>query len=385
MQAEANAQSASWLGELENANETDATDFVGVSNVVSLSITFDVPPGGVSGMLANPGFYPSNGALYTSSLAPTLESQATSPFGAQLAYEFEVELGSTLVESGASAFVASGSVGSWALPDPLADATTYTVYVRAYDGTLYGPWSSAFSITPNVVTPPAPSVSCPDYPVNKGSALVPGGAACTFADTQTTINGYVYQLQESGGSPVSGFSTTGNATIDPTSAGQYTLTVYAQNDAGTDSPTTTYDFTVEGSSSITLTGLGVWPTADPATGAPMECVLWQFTGAAPTSVSGQIHFELLSTAAGSQPQPASDWTITYTAAGSYTGTSGEYSWCSDTDLLPTSPAGAEWTAVSLTGQDGEGDTLTLGWSALSGMTITDPEGTSDPDTFTVAG
>ncbi len=133
---------------------------------------------------------------------------------------------------------------------------------------------------------------------------------------------------------------------------------------------------------LAVTGMGVWKTTDPVTSAAMDCVLWQVTGGSPDTLAGAIHYELESTAAGSNPQASTDWSIAYTAAGSYTGTTGAYSWCSDTGLLPSSPAGDVWVPVSFTASDGRGGTLTLNTAALAGLSATDPSGASDPAAFT---
>jgi hypothetical protein len=60
----------------------------------------------------------------------------------------------------------------------------------------------------------------------------------------------------------------------------------------------------------------------------------------------------------------------------------EYSWCAYAYDVPASDTGRQWTPIALTGDDGFGDTLTLGAADLAGTSITDPDGDTVPGTFT---
>lgn len=136
--------------------------------------------------------------------------------------------------------------------------------------------------------------------------------------------------------------------------------------------------------SLGLTGLGVWSTTDPASSAPMDCVLWQFAGPNTATVGGQIHYQKVSTTPGSQPDPISDWSIAYTASGNYAGSAGEYSWCADTAQLPASGSGFQWVPVSVTADNGHGNTVRANAPQLAGLTITDPNGQADSPVFSTA-
>ncbi|MFG2708509.1 DNRLRE domain-containing protein [Streptomyces sp. NPDC048386] len=98
-----------------------------------------------------------------------------------------------------------------------------------------------------------------------------------------------------------------------------------------------------------LAGIGAWKTQDPATDAPMICILWQITGTNQDNISGQIHFQLTAPD-GSNPAPSSDWAIDFDPADNYlTGTDGRYSWCAPATDVPRSQSGTVWTAVAFTG------------------------------------
>jgi RHS repeat-associated protein len=231
---------------LINSSEADGNQFVEFANNPTLTITYDHAPWSPGTLGLSPQNWAPNGSLYTSSLTPTLQAATTDDDGDQVAYQFQVKQGSTIVASGTSGYYASGATGSWTVPSALSDGTTYAMYVRGYDGTEYGNWSSARNFTTDAATPAAPSVSCPGYPSGAWTALISGGTNCTFTDSSSMVAGYVYELQNGSGAPtwnwISGSSPT--VTIDPTSSGLYTLTVSAVSDAGLSSTGTPYYFGV---------------------------------------------------------------------------------------------------------------------------------------------
>jgi len=168
----------------------------------------------------------------------------------------------------------------------------------------------------------------------------------------------------------------------PTGKSLYVL-VHAVNASGLAGPAVqSAAFTVSASGLLNLTGLGAWSTADPSTAAPMTCLLWQFTGAHSDTVSGTIHYQKVATGGGT-PDATTDWSVTYTAAGSYSGSVGEYSWCADSSTLPASGTGYVWTPVSFTGDDANGGTVSLANAALATMTMLDPDGHTDSSRFAI--
>ncbi len=147
---------------------------------------------------------------------------------------------------------------------------------------------------------------------------------------------------------------------------------------------TSAGFTVEDPApELTLAGLGAWATTNPATDAPMTCLLWELTGPAPDTADGEIHFQLAP--ADGTPDPATDWWIAYHPDLNHIAdATGQYAWCNDTAALPSRPPGSEWVPVSFTATDADGRTITLGPDQLRTMTITDPDGNTAPATFTTS-
>jgi RHS repeat-associated protein len=233
---------------LINANETDTNQYVSFAAYPTLSITYDQAPYQVnaSNVSLNPQNWAADGNLYTSSLTPTFQAYDTDPLGNEIAYEFKVEQGSTVVEDSTSGYYASGATASLTSTATLSNNTTYNLYVRAYDGTDYGVWSSAQVFTTDATTPVAPTVSCTGYTSGAWTALISGGTSCSFSDSTSHIEGYIYELQNGTGTPtwswVTGSSET--VTIDPTTIGLYTLTVIPTDDAGVQGSSTTYVFGV---------------------------------------------------------------------------------------------------------------------------------------------
>ena len=114
---------------------------------------------------------------------------------------------------------------------------------RAYDGTEYGAWSSAWNFTTDSGTPAAPTVSCTGYPSGTWSALIPAGTTCTFSDSSSMIMGYEYALQAGSGPQTWVWTTNPTVTIAPSANGEYTLSFTALDDGGvTASPSNPYHF-----------------------------------------------------------------------------------------------------------------------------------------------
>ena len=233
---------------LINTDESDTSGFVEFGPSPTLSITYDQAPYQVdaSDVSLSPQNWAADGNLYTSSLTPTFQAYDTDPLGNEIAYEFKVEQSSTTVEDSTSGYFASGATGSLTSTATLSNNTTYDLYVRAYDGTEYGAWSSAQVFTTDATAPVAPIVTCTGYASGTWTALISGGDSCSFSDSTSYIEGYTYELQNGSGTPawswVTGSSET--VTIDPTAIGLYTLTVIPTDDAGVQGSSTSYVFGV---------------------------------------------------------------------------------------------------------------------------------------------
>ncbi|MBR7833794.1 hypothetical protein KDL01_10990 [Actinospica durhamensis] len=253
-------QASGWqfsLG-LLNTDEADTNGFVEFGPSPTLSITYDHAPYGAGSIALSPENWAADGNLYTSSLTPTFQAASTDADGDEVAYEFKVEQGSTVVEDGTSGYFASGATGSLASTTTLANGTTYQLYVRPYDGTEYGTWSSAFAFTTDATAPGAPAVSCTGYPSGSWSTLTSGGTACSVSDSSSYVEGYAYELQDGSAAGTWSWITgsSGSISIDPESNGLYTLTVSPLDDAGVYGASTTYVFGVGADGALLSPGDG---------------------------------------------------------------------------------------------------------------------------------
>ena len=240
-------QASGWQfsAELINTVETDTTHFVEFASNPTLSITYDHAPVQPGFPALTPQNWAENGSLYTSSLTPSFAATTTDPDGDPISYQFQVQQGSTVIETGTTGDVASGMSASWNSTATLANDTTYNVEVRGYDGTEYGSWSSSGSFTTDSGVPAAPTISCPGYPSGQWSAPISGGATCTLSDSSPLIEGYAYGLQDGSATAAWTWTTSPTITIDPASTGEYTIMYNVTDDAGvTTSATANYYFGV---------------------------------------------------------------------------------------------------------------------------------------------
>ena len=247
-------QASGWqfsLG-LINTDEADTGGFVEFGPSPTLSITYDHVPSAVGSLALSQENWAADGNLYTSSLTPTFQATSTDADGDEIAYEFKVEQGSTVVEDGTSGYFASGAAGSLASTTTLTNNTTYQLYVRPYDGTEYGAWSSAFDFTTDATAPAAPAVSCTGYSSGSWSTLISGGTTCSVSDSSSYVEGYSYELQDGSAAGTWSWITgsSGSISIDPASNGLYTLTVSPLDDAGVYGASTTYVFGVGASGAL---------------------------------------------------------------------------------------------------------------------------------------
>jgi RHS repeat-associated protein len=232
VQTDLDANGFQFSAELVNSNETSTNPFVEFAGNPTLSITYDHAPLGPSSLGMSPQNWASNGNQYTSSLTPTFTAGATDPDGDPVSYQFQVLQGTTVIASGSSSTVTSGTSASWTPSSALANDTAYTVKARGYDGTEYGPWTAAQAFTTDSGTPAAPTLSCSGYPSGQWTALISGGTTCTFSDSSPLIEGYAYGLQQGSGTAAWSWSTSSSVTINPTAAGEYTIYYNVTDDAG---------------------------------------------------------------------------------------------------------------------------------------------------------
>lgn len=233
---------------LLNTDETDSNGFVAFGPGATLSITYDQAPGAAGSIALSPESWATDGNLYTSSLTPTFQASATDPLGNEVAYEFKVTQGATVIEDDTSGYFASAATGSLTSSATLTNHTTYQLYVRAYDGTEYGTWSGALSFTPDAAAAPDPTISCAGYTQGTWSAMVSGGTTCSVTDSSSYVSGYVYEYIEGSNynDPTWGWESGSSVSIpiDPSSDGLYYLVVTAYGDGGLETYAPWYSFGV---------------------------------------------------------------------------------------------------------------------------------------------
>src|SRR4051794_12028346 len=243
---------------LRATNETDSLSWkrwnsanYGGTAVPRLAVTYNSYPyigTGRSVIPCHSGCDPSKSAIPTNAQRPILTAHTRDPDGGNLRHSFEIWAGhdatpTTMVTSGTTDFEASGTRVTWSPSVDLAPGQ-YSYRVRAYDGQLYGPWSSTwYKFTVDTTPPPAPAVSALVYK-NDGQWYGAAGTKDTFtltpvgADTATLT----WSLDEGPDTVV----TTGTATtisLAPPTDGPHVLRVQARDRAG-NSAITRYAFNV---------------------------------------------------------------------------------------------------------------------------------------------
>ncbi|MEZ0070581.1 RHS repeat-associated protein [Streptacidiphilus sp. MAP12-20] len=236
MQKIANIHNANWTMELANATETDDTHLVRFADNPTFSITYNNPPATPTNLSVTPSNVVGS-TTYTSTGSPTLSASSTDANNDTVQYSYQILSGSTVKASGTTAFVNSGTAATWAPSTALADGA-YTWQVRAYDGHDYSAWTTAQAFTIDTTTPPAPSVTCTNFPQNTWESTT-ASSTCTFTDTAGDTSGYTYTLNGATQPAVTG--PTGSPTV---TVGKMwnTLSVQAVNNAGTPSTATSYQF-----------------------------------------------------------------------------------------------------------------------------------------------
>lgn len=349
---------------------TDSTGGTLTTTPVTVALTRHTAPGAPSGLTAT-----TRDSQVTVSWAAPAEDGGTPVTGYTVTTRQGTTTVGTPVKVGASVLEATVT--------GLTNGTTYTVAVTADNAAGTGP-EATVTATPQAATTPT---TAGPVTVTAGSTTATITWHRPADDGGADLDHYtVHILLASDGSPVT--STTVPATVltttvtGLTSGTAYTAEVSASNAAGLDGPAAASDLFTTTLPAFALTGLGAWKTADPATGAPMVCLIWQITGRGQDTISGEIHYQL-APATGGAPDPATDWTITFNPDDSHVpGVEGEYSWCADTAHIPASTSGTVWTPVAFSAHNDQAETVTSGAEDMTGLTITDPEGTTDPARFT---
>ncbi|MGQ0465112.1 MAG: DNRLRE domain-containing protein [Sporichthyaceae bacterium] len=225
------------------------------SNPPYISYTWDRPPGTpqkptIDGAVS---FAPPSGGSsipYTTDRTPMFTTSATDADKNTVRYGFEVRASSSdtapvvdwcrTAESPPTGYVASGTPDGCAIDTQLSDNTRYWVRTRAFDGFVYGPWSSMYEFRVGAAQPAQPTVACVSpYDHQSWFALAPAGnIGCTVTLTGTGYSspGWV-RIAVDGGTelrtkinPPSG--TTTFAVQVPATLGRHSVIARAESPAG---------------------------------------------------------------------------------------------------------------------------------------------------------
>ncbi|GAA2748482.1 DNRLRE domain-containing protein [Kitasatospora cinereorecta] len=227
------------------------------SNTPYLSVTYNTKPNAATALS------PLSGAV-TNDATPTLTGKATDPDGntVQLTYEIWAANGTAALQTGKSAFVASGSNAPWTPTTALA-AGAYKWRAAVSDGlTSNGTWSAWQNFTVDTTAPAATTVSSGDFPAGQwagtpdGSGNFTGGFTFTpptsdVKDIQYRLDGGTWVTTATTGAPVSASLTF--------KGGRHTLAVHTRDAAGNVSADTSYVFNAGKGAAITSPGAGERP------------------------------------------------------------------------------------------------------------------------------
>ncbi|EFG09293.1 phospholipase A2 [Streptomyces clavuligerus] len=227
------------------------------SNTPYLSVTYNTKPGAASPVS------PLSGTA-TADTTPTLTGKATDPDGntVQLTYEIWTPTGTAAVQTGKSAYVASGSNAPWSPTTALAPGQ-YKWRAAVYDGTTWnGTWSAWQTFTVDTVKPGTTAVSSSAFPSGQwsGTPDSAGNFSGSFTFTPPTSDVKDIQYKLDAGAWVTA-PTTGAAVVKTLTfkAGQHTLTTQTRDAAGNTSAARTYSFAAGKGAALTAPGEGERP------------------------------------------------------------------------------------------------------------------------------
>ncbi|MFI5530534.1 DNRLRE domain-containing protein [Kitasatospora sp. NPDC051853] len=227
------------------------------SNTPYLSVTYNTKPGAATPIS------PLSGAL-TNDSTPTLTGKATDPDGntVQLSYEIWAANGTAALQTGKSAFAASGTNAPWTPTTALAPGA-YKWRAAVYDGLIWnGTWSAWQTFTVDTTAPGATTIGSADFPAGAWSGSADGSGNFTgnftFTPPSSDVKDIQYKLD--GGAWVT-VATTGAAVTKALTfkAGQHTVTVHTRDAAGNLSADRTHVFYAGKGAALTTPGDGERP------------------------------------------------------------------------------------------------------------------------------
>jgi hypothetical protein len=261
----ASIQSAANLGwtnqtfALRSPDEAGLRSYKEFDNNPYVSITYTAYPT-VSNLSTTPATVCATGTNrpYLATTTPKLQVQVSDPEGATVRPEIEWDsaAGTKIGSAQPQPAAASDSQFTTTVPaGAFTSGSTYSWKARGYDGTTWGPWSSACEFTIDTTVPSAaPSVTSTTYPAGTWAGAANTAGTFTFgAAGVSDVSTYQYGLDSNPPTQsVSPSALGGSATVSitPTVEGQHTLYVQSVDRAGNASVTTVYTFYV-GKGSLT--------------------------------------------------------------------------------------------------------------------------------------
>ncbi|MFJ3792430.1 DNRLRE domain-containing protein [Kitasatospora sp. NPDC090091] len=226
------------------------------SNTPYLSVTFNTPPA-VSTLVS-----PADGAL-TGDSTPTLSAKATDPDGGNVLLDFEVwaSNGTAALQSGHTAYAASGSTFTWT-PGTALPAGSYKWRSRSWDGTANSVWSAFRTFTVDTTAPGATTIASGDFPAGQwaGTPDANGDYSGNFTFTPPTGDVKDVQYKLDGAAWVTAATTGAPVTAKLTfKAGAHTVTAHSRDAAGNVSADRTYTFFAGKGSALVAPGAGERP------------------------------------------------------------------------------------------------------------------------------
>ncbi|MFF0549430.1 DNRLRE domain-containing protein [Streptomyces sp. NPDC004311] len=210
------------------------------TNTPFMSVTYNTKPGQAVAMS------PLTGAT-TNDTTPTLTGKATDADGntVQLSYEIWTPTGTAALQSGKSAFAASGAGAPWTPATALAQGS-YKWRAAVYDGTTWnGTWSPWQTFTVDTTAPTAPGVGSGDFPAGvwSGTPDAEGRFSGTFTLTPPASGATAVQYRLDNGAWTTLATTGAPVTAKLTfPAGEHVLTARSKDAAGNTSAEARYVF-----------------------------------------------------------------------------------------------------------------------------------------------
>ncbi|MFD5681003.1 DNRLRE domain-containing protein [Streptomyces bacillaris] len=230
-----------------SANQTDGSHNAAFEP--SLTVTYNTKPGQAVPVS------PLTGAA-TNDTTPTLTGRAVDPDGntVQLTYEIWTADGAAALQTGKSAYTASGANAPWTPATPLAQGT-YKWRAAVYDGSAWnGTWSPWQTFTVDTVKPGATTVSSDDFPAGQWSGTPDAdgdfSGSFTFRPPTSDVKDVQYKLDADAWVSA---ATTGAAVTRELifKAGPHTLTARTRDAAGNLSAETVYAFNAGSGAALT--------------------------------------------------------------------------------------------------------------------------------------